>query len=30
MQLTEVGYWKSLINIGFTKILVLKALSGGG
>ena len=29
MQLTEVGYWKSLINIGFTKILVLKALSGG-
>lgn len=29
MKLTEVGYWKSLINIGFTKILVLKVLSGG-
>jgi len=27
MKLTEVGYWKSLINIGFTKILVLKTLS---
>lgn len=27
MKLTEVGYWKSLINIGFTKILVLKVLS---
>jgi len=29
MELTEIGYWKSLINIGFTKILVLKVLSGG-
>ena len=29
MKLTEVGYWKSLINIGFTKILVLKVLSKG-
>lgn len=29
MGLTEVIYWKSLINIGFTKILVLKVLSGG-
>ncbi len=29
MDLTEVNYWKSLINIGFTKILVLKVLSGG-
>ena len=29
MKLKEVGYWKSLINIGFTKILVLKVLSGG-
>lgn len=27
MELTEVNYWKSLINIGFTKILVLKVLS---
>ena len=29
MGLTDVSYWKSLINIGFTKILVLKVLSGG-
>ncbi len=29
MALTEISYWKSLINIGFTKILVLKVLSGG-
>jgi len=29
MELTEISYWKSLINIGFTKILVLKVLSGG-
>jgi len=29
MELTEINYWKSLINIGFTKILVLKVLSGG-
>ncbi len=29
MKLTEVNHWKSLINIGFTKILVLKVLSGG-
>ncbi|MHB8091570.1 MAG: PadR family transcriptional regulator [Syntrophales bacterium] len=29
MELTEIGYWKALINIGFTKILVLKVLSGG-
>lgn len=29
MKLTEPDYWKSLINIGFTKILVLKVLSMG-
>lgn len=29
MELTDVTYWKSLINIGFTKILVLKVLSRG-
>ncbi|MCX5831548.1 MAG: PadR family transcriptional regulator [Deltaproteobacteria bacterium] len=29
MKLTEASYWKSLINIGFTKILVLKVLSEG-
>lgn len=29
MELTEVNYWKSLINIGFTKILVLNVLSRG-
>lgn len=29
MGLTDLNHWKSLINIGFTKILVLKALSGG-
>jgi len=27
MKLTNPDYWKSLINIGFTKILVLKVLS---
>jgi len=29
MDLTDSNYWKSLINIGFTKILVLKVLSAG-
>ncbi len=29
MELTDVNYWKSLINIGFTRILVLKVLSIG-
>lgn len=29
MDLRDENYWKSLINIGFTKILVLKALSAG-
>lgn len=29
MELTNPDYWKSLINIGFTKILVLKVLSCG-
>lgn len=29
MELTDVNYWKSLINIGFTRILVLKILSMG-
>jgi PadR family transcriptional regulator, regulatory protein PadR len=29
MKLTEVDYWKSLINIGLTKLLVLKVLSIG-
>ena len=29
MGLTDLNYWKSLINIGFTKILVLKVLSMG-
>lgn len=29
MKLTEPDYWKSLINIGFTRILVLKVLSMG-
>ncbi len=29
MELTEINYWTSLINIGFTKILVLKVLSRG-
>ena len=29
MRLTDENYWKSLINIGFTKILVLKVLSLG-
>ncbi len=27
--LTDPGYWKSLINIGLTKLLVLKVLSKG-
>jgi PadR family transcriptional regulator PadR len=27
--LTDPGYWKSSINIGFTKLLVLKVLSTG-
>jgi DNA-binding PadR family transcriptional regulator len=29
MDLTEVSYWKAVINIGFTKILVLKILAEG-
>lgn len=29
MNLTELNYWKSLINIGLTKVLVLKVLSIG-
>ena len=29
MGLTEPDYWKSLINIGLTKVLVLKVLSKG-
>ncbi len=29
MELTNLDYWKSLINIGFTKVLVLKVLSKG-
>jgi PadR family transcriptional regulator, regulatory protein PadR len=29
MRLTELNYWKSLINIGLTKVLVLKVLSVG-
>ncbi|HOG16914.1 MAG: Transcriptional regulator PadR-like family protein [Syntrophaceae bacterium PtaU1.Bin231] len=29
MDLTQAGYWKAAINIGFTKILVLKILAGG-
>ena len=29
MRLTELNYWKSLINIGLTKVLVLKILSSG-
>ncbi len=28
-NLTEPGYWKSLINIGLTKVLILKVLSVG-
>lgn len=29
MRLTDLNYWKSLINIGLTKLLVLKVLSMG-
>ncbi len=29
MKLTEINYWKSLINIGLTRIMVLKVLSKG-
>jgi len=29
MELTDLNYWKSLINIGLTKLLILKALSKG-
>jgi len=29
MDLTDITYWKSLINIGLTKLLVLKVLSRG-
>jgi PadR family transcriptional regulator len=29
MELTDLDYWKSLINIGLTKVLVLKVLSKG-
>ena len=29
MGLTDLDYWKSLINIGLTKVLVLKILSKG-
>jgi DNA-binding PadR family transcriptional regulator len=29
MKLHELNYWKSLINIGLTKVLVLKVLSMG-
>jgi len=29
MELTNLDYWKSLINIGLTKVLVLKVLSKG-
>jgi PadR family transcriptional regulator, regulatory protein PadR len=29
MELTDSNYWKSLINIGLTKVLVLKVLSMG-
>jgi PadR family transcriptional regulator PadR len=29
MGLTDLDYWKSLINIGLTKVLVLKVLSKG-
>lgn len=29
MELSELNYWKSLINIGLTKFLVLKVLSMG-
>lgn len=29
MKMTELNFWKSLINIGLTRILVLKVLSKG-
>ncbi|MHB8111363.1 MAG: PadR family transcriptional regulator [Syntrophorhabdaceae bacterium] len=29
MDLTDMNYWKSLVNIGLTKLLVLKVLSTG-
>lgn len=29
MGLNDINYWKSLINIGLTKLLVLKVLSNG-
>ena len=29
MKMTEVNFWKSLINIGLTRILVLKVLTKG-
>ena len=29
MELSDINYWKSLINIGLTKLLVLKVLSKG-
>lgn len=29
MELTKLDYWRSLINIGLTKVLVLKVLSKG-
>ena len=29
MDLTDLNYWKSLVNIGLTKLLVLKVLSTG-
>ncbi|MFZ7111818.1 MAG: PadR family transcriptional regulator [Desulfatiglandales bacterium] len=29
MRLTDLNYWKSLINIGLTKLLILKVLSVG-
>jgi len=29
MKLTDLNYWKSLINIGLTKVLVLKVLYAG-
>jgi PadR family transcriptional regulator PadR len=29
VELTNINYWKSLINIGLTKVLILKILSQG-
>lgn len=29
MNLTDLNYWKSLVNIGLTKVLILKVLSKG-